>query len=245
MSDQSLETFYDKLVQVLIRDIAFYIPSAIIPVNLFKDLKDQIPEGFLDQIYILDIPEGFGIFENEEFNERLLLKRTLLEKNIFQLLKKKKELDAIEFHYILDKYFDQVEFYSAIVNWLSINLNVYHENEIDVFTIGSFGLQNEFYKSHFIELIDLFYPSEPIELKEFYDLSELLKVYFPDLMARYDKASNELLVKSDVDISQHEFKEDQDNNTKEKKTTKKGKKEPLVSDKEAKDFLLATVFNIK
>lgn len=244
MSDQSLETFFDKLVEVLIRDVGFYIPSALISANLLEDLNDQIPEGFIDQISILDIPGGFGVFENKEFNERLILKRNLLEKNIFKLLKKKKDLDAIEFNYILNKYFDQVEFYCAIVNWLSANLSVYHKNEIDINSIGSFELQNEFYKSHFVELIDLFYPSEPIQLKEYYDLSELLKVYFPDLMARYDKASSELLVKSDIDLSQHEFKEDQKNTTKRKKTTNKRKKEPLISDKEAEEFILKSVFNI-
>lgn len=244
MSNQSLETFFDKLVEVLFKDVGFYIPSTLIPANLLKDLNDKIPDGFLDQLSILDIPDGFGIFEIEKFNDRLILKRTLLEKNIFKLLKKKKELDAVEFHYILDKYLDQVEFYCAIVNWLSINLSVYHKNEINVHTIGSFELQNEFYKSHFIELTDLFYSSEPIQLKEYYDLSELLKVFFSDLIARYDKASNELLLKSDIELSQHEIKEDENTSKKETKTKKNLKKEPLVSDQEAEEFLLKTVFNV-
>lgn len=244
MSHQSLETFFDKLVEVLIRDVVFYIPSALIPTYLLKDLKDQIPKGFLDEISILDIPGGFGVFENKEFSERFLLKRTSLEQNIYTLLKKKKELDSKEFHYVLGKYFDQVEFYCAIVNWLSVNLSIYHKNEIDMVTIGSFELQNELYKSHFIELINLFYPSELIQLKEYYDLSELLKTYFPDLMARYDKASNALLVKSHIDFSQHDFKEDQNKTTKEKKTIKKKKKKPLISDQEAEEFILKSVFNI-
>ena len=244
MSDQSLETFFDKLVEVLLKDVGFYIPSELIPTHLLKEMSDKIPNGFLDQLSILDISGGFGVFELEEFNNRLILKRTLLEKNIFKLLKKKKELDTDEFYYILDRYLDQVEFYCAIANWLSVNLSVYHKNEVNVHTIGSFELQNEFYKSHFIELINLFYPSETIQLKEYYDLSELLKVYLPDLIARFDKANNELLVNSDIDLFQHEFKKDQDKMTKEKKTTKKRKKEPLVSDQEAEEFILKSVFNI-
>lgn len=86
-------------------------------------------------------------------------------------------------------------------------------------------------------MIDLFYPSKPVQLKEYYDISELLEVYFSDLMARNGKASNELLVKFDIDLSQHEFKKNQN------KTTKR-KKEPLVSDKEAEEFILKSVFNI-
>ena len=257
MNEQSLDIFFDKLVQVLIRDIAFYIPSAIIPANLLENLKDQIEEGFLDQISILDIPNGFGVFENEEFNERLILKRTLLEKNIFQLLKKKKELDDFEFNYILGKYFEQVEFYCVIVHWLNINLSFYHKNEIDSITIGCFELQNEFYKSHFVELVNLFYPSQPIQLKKEYDLSELLKVYFPDLIARYGQGKG-LMFQTTIDIPQQEFTELQRDNLKEEKIAieknidiinskpkKKIKKEPLITEKEVEDFLLSTVFNIK
>ena len=244
MSDQSLETFFDKLVEVLFKDVGFYIPSALIPANLLKEMSAKIPAGFLDQLSILDISDGFGVFELEEFNDRLILKRTLLEKNIFKLLKKKKVLDTDEFYYILDKYLDQVEFYCAIANWLSVNLGVYHKNEINVHTIGSFELQNEFYKAHFIELIDLFYASDPIQLKEYYDLSELLKVFFPDLIARYDKASNALLLKSDIDLSQQEIKEGEKSPKKKTGAKKKVKKEPLVSEQEAEEFLLKNVFHI-
>lgn len=258
MNEQSLDIFFDKLVQVLFRDVAFYIPSAIFPTNLLKDLQNQIPDGFLNSIMILDTHQGFGVFEFEEFHKRLLLKHTLLEKNIFQLLKKKKELDDFEFNYILKKYFDLVEFYCALVSWLSENLNLYHKNEIDNTTIGCFELQKEFYISHFIELINYFYPSQPIQLKEFYNLSELLKVYFPDLIARYDKEANELMIKSSIEIPQQDFVEGQKNNLTEGKISneeniniinskpkKKIKKEPLITEKEIEDFLLSTVFNIK
>jgi len=127
MSEESLDTFFDNIVQVLMKDLAFYISSDIIPDIVFEKVGSQIPVHFFDEIYILDIHQGFGVFEIEEFNERLIQKPKLFEKTIFQLLKKRKELDDFEFDYILEKYFDKVEFYSAIVNWLSINLSLYNK----------------------------------------------------------------------------------------------------------------------
>ena len=89
MSDQSLDTFFDTIVEVLMKDLAFYIPSAIIPVVVFEKNEGQIPANFFDEIYILDLHQGFGVFEIDEFNKRLIQKPKLFEKNLFQLLKKR------------------------------------------------------------------------------------------------------------------------------------------------------------
>jgi len=250
MSEESLDTFFDNIVQVLMKDLAFYISSDIIPDIVFEKVGSQIPVHFFDEIYILDIHQGFGVFEIEEFNERLIQKPKLFEKTIFQLLKKRKELDDFEFDYILEKYFDKVEFYSAIVNWLSINLSLYN-NQIDMMTKGVFEIQSEIYKTHFIELINYFYPSEEIVLKQYYDLSEIIKVYIPDFISRLGQYSKEFIIESTIDIPQQEIKEDQKNSPIEQKPVlnlepnKKDKKIPLITEKEAEDFLLTTVFNIK
>lgn len=250
MSEQSLDTFFDTIVQVLIKDLAFYIPSAIIPEKVFEKVQNQIPANFFDEIYILDIHQGLGIFEIDEFNERIIQKPKLFENTIFQLLKRKKELDDFEFNYVLEKYFDKVEFYSAIVNWLSTNLSLYNE-QIDITILGLFEIQNEIYKTHFIELIDYFYPSQEIVLKQYYDLSEIVKVYLPDFVSRYGKDIKELTIESIITIPQQEIKEAQTNTAiaqnpeLDLKPTAKVKKEPLITEKEAEDFLLTHVFNIK
>jgi len=249
MSEQSLDTFFDNIVEVLMKDLAFYIPNDIIPKVVFEKIGTQIPEGFFDEIYILDIKQGFGVFEIEEFNERLIQKPKLFEKNIFQLLKKRKELDDLEFDYLLEKYFDKVEFYSAIVNWLNENLSLYN-NQIDITTKGLFEIQSELYKTHFIELINYFYPSVEIALKQYYDLSEIIKVYIPELISRLGQYSKELVIESTIDIPRQEIEQEEKSNLIEQKSEsnpepkEKIKKEPLITEKEAEYFLLTNVFNL-
>ena len=249
MSEQSLDTFFDNIVEVLMKDLAFYIPSAIIPDVVLEKIGSQIPSHFFDEIYILDIKQGFRVFEIEEFNERLIQKPKLFEKNIFKLLKKRKELEDYEFDYILEKYFDKVEFYSAIVNWLSENLSLY-DTQIDITTIGMFEIQSELYKTHFIELINYFYPSVEIALRQYYDLSEIVKVYIPDFISRWGQYSKELVIESTIDIPQQEIKDEEKNNFTElnpennPELKKEIKKEPLITEKEAENFLLTNVFNL-
>jgi len=118
-------------------------------------------------------------------------------------------------------------------------------------TKGVFEIQSEIYKTHFIELINYFYPSEEIVLKQYYDLSEIIKVYIPDFISRLGQYSKEFIIESTIDIPQQEIKEDQKNSPIEQKPVlnlepnKKDKKIPLITEKEAEDFLLTTVFNIK
>lgn len=253
MSEPSLDAFFDKLVEVLIHDVAFYIPSAIIPTNLLETIQNHIPANFLDEITILDTHQGMVVFEVDEFNGRIVQKPKSLENNIFQLLKKRKELEDFEFDYILKKYFEKVEFYSAMVDWLSVNLSIYNKKNIDSFTIGLFEIQSELYKTHFFELVNYFYQSKKIILKPQYDVSELLKVYFPDLISRLELYGKLYTIKSKIEIQHQEFKTKDENlpssikniTAKNQLETKgKLKKEPLISDKEAEEFILTKVFNL-
>ena len=253
MSEDLLDTFFDKIVQVLLQDVAFYIPSEIIPSAVYEKIQHKIPAHFLDELTILDIQHGFVAFEIEEFNKRIIQKPNYLEKNIFQLLKKRKELDTFELDYILKKYFDKVEFYAALINWLSENLSIYNKEKLDPTIIGLFEIQNEAYKKHLIELIDTFYSTSEIQLKEAYHLPELLKAYLPELISRFGKYSK-TVNSSIIKINPDDFKDIEKTNQPltntivekiQKPIKKKIKKEPLITDEEAEDFLLRTVFNMK
>lgn len=249
MSKHSLDAFFNELVKVLFHDVAFYIPSEIFPTHVLESVESQIPPHFLDEISILDIYHGLGIFELSEFNERLIKKPQLFEKNIFLLLEKQKELNAAEFCYILNKYIDKAEFYCAVINWLSINFKNFNNGTIDFGTIGVFEIQNEIYKTHFIELINCFYPEGEYPLKQDYNLSEILKIYLPDLFSRLGNYDQELTIQSTINIPKQNTKVEEkekvlDGKT-ESKPKKKLKKEPLITEKEAEDFLLTNVFNIK
>lgn len=254
MGEQSLDTFFDRLVQVLVQDLAFYIPSVIIPVEVFEQVGSEIPERFLDELGFLDIQEGIGEFEIVEVNKRLLQKRKSLEQNIFQMLRKKKELDEYEFNYLLKKYSDQVEFYCAITDWLSTYLTDYDKEEIGVSSIGIFEIQNHLYKSHFKELIEQFTELHNTPLKPEYTISELLLEWFPDLISRYNCSKTPSNERNEEETEKLKEREELENITSETtsktiqlETTnvdEKVKKEPLITEKEAEDFLLELVFSV-
>ncbi len=247
MNQSTLDTFYNELVKTLFHDVIFYIPSEIIPTDVLKNLESQIPPHFLDEISLLDVYHGFGEFDLIEFNERLIKKPKLFEDTIFYLLEKQKELNAPEFNYILNKYMDKVEFYSAIVNWLSNNLKTFNSN-LNFGTIGIFEIQNEIYKTHFIELINCFYRENEYPLKQYYDLSEIIKIYIPDLISRIDQYNLEVPIEATIKVPKQDEKAEEDTIKSEKssnKPKKRIKKEPLISEKEAENFLLTNVFNIK
>lgn len=248
MSVQPLDTFYNELVKTIYHDIAFYIPSTLIQPHILESIRNEIPPNFLDSIFILDVHLGLGKFEFIEFNQRILKKPNLFEQNIFQLLQKRKELNDIEFEYIINKYFDQVEFYAAIMSWLSANLITYNKDKIDINTVGLFEIQREIYSSHFEELINCFYNPEEVELRPYYDISEIVNIYIPDLVSKIDQYTVKLPMETIIGISTQEIIDSKEVDSTEKNETKlkvKTKKEPLITEKEAEDFLLNTVFNIK
>jgi len=185
---------------------------------------------------VLDFNVGFECFEFEDYNERLLNKRTSLEDNIFQLLKMKKEIEAFEFDYVLEKYFHQLEFSFFVVNWLEVNLSFYNKDRIDINIIGAFSIQNGYFEKHYETVLKHFYDPKKITLKESFTVLELVKNYIPDLISRYGPInSEEKLIEETID---------EENNISKISSSKKIKKKPLVTDEDAEEFLLETVFNI-
>jgi len=252
MCENSLDTFFDKLVEVLILDLALYIPSDLIPTGVLEELEGSIPDHYFNELTILD-PLGFGEFEIEEFNERLIKKKTQLEKNIFKLLESKTVLKEFEFVYILDKYFKQLEFYVAITNWLRVNLKNYNQEKINLTTVGSFEIQFEIYKSHFNEFLQHFQTDFKFTIKDEFPISELLKNYFPEMIARYQLTSSnekgiEALKNSSTKNESSELTPKIELEHCKKLETnsepKKKKQKLTVNDNEIELFLLESVFNI-
>lgn len=239
MNEPSLDIFYNRLVQVLIQDMVYYIPSEIIPEHLVNQVYSIGSHGFFDEILVLDVKHGLLPYEIDKFNTILFEKRALLEKNLFRLLSKKDEIKLIEFDYTLEKYFKQVEFYYSITNWLNMHLRLYNGDKINNFIVGAFQLQNSYYKKHFEDLIDHFYAEKDVIFKGFYNVQELVESYFPDLLARYGVASENLTEKEEVLFPEGEFSE-----TGESELQTKKKKKVFITEKEADDFILESVFDI-
>jgi hypothetical protein len=97
-------------------------------------------------------------------------------------------------------------------------------------------------------LINCFYTEKQFSFKQYYDLSEIIKIYIPDLISRIDQYNLEIPIQSTTEVIKQDKKVEVDTIKTEKapnKGKKSIKKEPLISEKEAENFLLTHVFNIK
>ena len=75
---KQLNNYYNQLIAILLQDLAFYIPSKIVlKAAAQQELQGKISDGFFDDVFILDLEFGFGVFESKEVNERLLKKKTI------------------------------------------------------------------------------------------------------------------------------------------------------------------------
>jgi len=251
MNNLDINKFYDRLIEVFIQDIIFYIPKEKIPTKVLDFLKENSAEDIFDKLLVID-HEGLLSFEREEYGNRLLKKHLLLENNLSQLMKLKEMISTSQFNLIVDKYADQVQFYNFSMQWLLANLELYHQDYMDISTIGIFRIQLGHFKKHFENLKTYFFTSREINLKESYTLFELFEYYLQDLIARYDLSSNNHLIESkkEEQISNKEtaikvaIKTDKELTNKEIRP-KKIKKQPPITDEQAKKFLLENVFNVK
>lgn len=250
MREQSLDAFLDNLVRALLQDVGFYIPRSIVPEIVFEKTAVELPEHFFDEVFYLDLRDGMMFFDINAFNERLMEKPRLLENNIIELLKKKEELGEAEFDYVLEKYFDKTQFYSNLVFFLCTKLEFYFNNTLDLMTRAAFELQFKFYKNHFLEFIDRFYKEKEVQIKNHYDLEEVLEKYLPDFLSRLGIYYKELVHESTIEFPDSILQEDENQYQLEEPILQKLPKErlkkaPLLSDKEVEDFILSTVFNVK
>lgn len=269
MKETTQDHFYNSIVEVLMHNLAYYLPREIVPEIVLVDLKGKISPHFFNKVSILDIYHGIGDFEVLEFNERLAKKRQRLEKTIFELLKKRKEQEATEFEYLLDKYFRQVEFYLAITNWLRLNNANYKKinKQFDLTTKGCFEMQFEAYSFHIMELISTFYQGKELNIKEVFTVEEFLKNYMQDFITRLQLAEeivttdpltygyqNEQLEagSKDQNLNKNTYtgasvniKQQEEQQEQQQKSNKKKKKRPMITDQEAQDFLFKTVFGVQ
>ena len=250
MKEQSLEDFLDKLVRVLLQDVAFYIPKSIFPKKLLRSIPLEFPKHCFDEVFYLDLKDGMMFFEVIAFNEKLMDKPRLFECNIIQLLKKKEELGKTEFDYLLEKYFDITQFYSNLVFFLCIKYEFYFKDTLNPLTRGVFELQLRFYKNHCLALIDRFYQGKEVQIKNHYDLDDVLEKYLPDLTTRLGIYYKELVYESTIEIPNSILQQDKNQSQTEEPIVQNGpkkrvKKAPLLSDQEVEDFILSTVFNVK
>ena len=235
MGKKSLEKFFDSLILPLWEELYFYISDKNITTEFLESYDVIELRKFFNKIYVIDHKQGPLLYKEERGIAGLLLKSSFLETNIFNLLEKKRKLQADEFTFILEKYFKQVETCFQIATWTNDNLESQATLKVDDITRTVFELQFKTIKDHFKKLIKYFYPNKEELLNTDLNLIKTLETYFPELLGRYKK---------DEDASKINEQQIQSKSTKIVDASKEGEKQFLITEEQAEDFILESVFGI-
>ena len=248
-------TFFNKLIEDLIHNLIYYIPSDIIFNEVLEQFKGEIDDGFLDELSLLNIDQGIASFENEdalEVNSILLDKKSTLEQNLSKISKTKKKITPNEFEIFCEKYYDQLLFFISITEWLNYNLKKYNGDTIHLSIIGAFKLQHDYFTVHLKDFHRYFESYVNLEIEHDTTIEKLVSQYLPDLITRYNQSSksHDSTKKKKKENEKKETDSDKlegevKNQPLEKETSTKKKERPEIVDKEIENMVLDAIFKIK
>jgi len=230
---ETLNQIYDDLVKQLYVPMVFYFPRRIWNLIDEKKWKDKIYENVFDKVVLIK-PDGTdALLNNEPSYYHLLIKKERLDKSTFKLLNLQNDLDEKQFKFLLNKYCLQLDFFRKVTMWMVENIKM-DINDLNDEISMSFELQKTLLEEHWKYVQENFVDAPKIEeTNAETTLSKKDFKSFQDLMKPSGILSNTINIET--------VKKDE---AKTIKKTKKGKK-ILVTEEEATDFLLRTVFNIK
>ena len=241
MNKTALETFYNGLIPILWEELVFYIPDHIMTEQILENYEKFDFQKFRNKILVVDYIEGPIVYDSQRDNSRAILKAASLKRNIHQLLSKRADSDAAEFNFILEQYYEQAECLYYLTKWLQDNLAQVLPLEDTV--KGLFRMQLNYHKAHFETVLKHFYPKREDVPKGNFDLAEILEASFPKLSEQYRNKETKTVKPKILDREEALTEKPPAISTKEK-ALKKGKKQPIITEKEAETLLLKRIFNI-
>ncbi|WP_339712985.1 hypothetical protein [uncultured Kriegella sp.] len=241
MNKTALESFYNGLLPILWEELVFFIPDHIMTEQILENYEKFDFQKFRNKILVVDYIEGPIAYDSERDNSRAILKGASLKKNIHQLLSKRADSDTVEFNYMLEQYYEQAECLFYITKWLQDNLSQILPLEDTV--KGLFRMQLNYHKAHFETVLKHFYPKREDVPKGNFNLAEILEASFPKLSEQYGIEKKQL-TKPDTLVREEVLTEKPPALSTKEKALKKGKKEPIITEKEAETILLKRIFNI-
>lgn len=217
MSEKTVFNLLKELKQnLLFPSIVFFPLDYVQEYGTEEEIKNIITAfDPFDKIILASDLENTKILSDNVDVSILLKKSEILLENLFTLKSYQEKLNNTEFTFLIDKYIEYVYGYLYFSNlllktFLEVNSTEYHQYE------SLFILQNENFKTHFFEVIDLF-PNNKSEY--LFNNSD------------YEEERNENLITFSDKV-------------KLKKTVKKTKKKNLITDEQARNYLLETVFSV-
>jgi hypothetical protein len=211
----------------LIRIYIYYIPSKLKEYISKTSFYNMIMESDYDVIAYANKESEHTKDITDSIPFDMIEKAQILKHNIFILFDKKKSVQPNEFSYFLDKYLENLNYYTFIAKWLYSNLSASFPNvkadvkymfEFQAYTFNKhlqeinkhFGIVDNTPVINEKDILDHFDASFHTEYKQLEPVSENLKI-----------SHSKLPIKS------------------------KKVKKILVTDEETDAFLLETVFNVK
>jgi len=250
MKEQLFSTILNKVIEDLLHNTIFYVPKEIILDVVLEKLKGEIDDNFFDKLSLLDINEGMALITNEdalETNDRLLEKRAILEKNIFNLLENNYNFTPAILQLIINKYYDQLLFQFVISEWLTNNLKRFNKQEIHISIIGAFKLQYENFNTHLIDFQSYFGSIIDKDKEHNFSLENMVMEHIPNLVSRYCQITDANAKNTNEDIKPERDSSQQREKIQqlEKKSIIKKKQRPIISDIALEKMVLKNVFNVE
>ncbi|TYB78203.1 hypothetical protein [Bizionia myxarmorum] len=230
------ETFnqiYEAMTKRLYVPMVFYMPRRI--WNQFDKEKwnDKEYDNLFDKVVLIKPDGSNALLNNEQSSHYIMVKKECLDLNTFKLLELQSDLDAKQFEFILNKYITQLDFIKRISIWMFENVQKDIES-LKQETYLSFQLQQKAIIEHWTYVQENFVGITQIDKKtnEIVLNKKDFKT-FKDLMNPSGEFPSITQTKSNI-------KEED-----EKPQQLKKEKKILVTEEEATDVLLRTVFNMK
>jgi len=216
----SYKTFL-ALYEKLLSQSLFYIPNDLV-VEGIQEMIDVLLSDFTDRLLFLS-QDGKAIpFQNPGVFEKIMIKRYILQASVTQLLNLKNTIDEDSFSYLEEKYMEYVNIACYVSKLLYDNVKTFFPNEILVL-YNSFLVQQNTMEEHRNELVRVLKitNNQPYSLEDLKNLSSLQNPIYKDAFT----------------LESTELQWDGLNMQPTDSIT-------IISDEDARNFLLETVFSI-
>ncbi|MFX0558442.1 hypothetical protein ACOCEA_16690 [Maribacter sp. CXY002] len=241
MNNTSLEKFYRELIPILWEEIVFYIPDNQFANEFIENYKKFDFQKFKNKVLVIDYVKGPILYKSDRDNSGVILKGASLKKNIYQLINRKANSNELEFNYVLEQYYEQVECLFYITKWLQDNLTQLRPLESTI--KGLFLIQYNSYKVHLETIIKHFYPRKEDAPENNLNLAKTIESSLPKLSKYYDKKEIRI-AKQEILSGKGELTIKPPPLSKKVPAIKRVDKSPIITEKEAETILLKRIFNI-
>ncbi|MFH4966285.1 hypothetical protein V8G69_14885 [Gaetbulibacter sp. M235] len=229
MDSPPLETFFNSLLPNLWEEFIFFIPNKNIPDSVIDNFKNLEIEKYFNKIMLFDTYKGPIIYEKGTNNNKIVLKGSKLENNIYRLLDRQNITSSSGFNFILEKYLEQIECLKYISRWMYENIE--QANYIDETIKGLFLIQLNHFDKHVNVFVKQFHKNSIDANKSPLNVEEIIKSTLKEIN-RQDQGHNQnatLVVGPDNATN---------------RTPQKTIKQPLVTEQDAEKMILKQVFNV-